>query len=231
VSPSLSDVSFSAGVPAVLASDLVLPVHPVLAPLFGSSTTSATGLVRGHVVECSGPAAMSLALAAVASASQSGSWTAVIGLPGCGAMAAAELGVVLDRTVFIGRPDEGDPTVVLSAIADGFDLLVVAARTVASMSTGAVRRLQARLRGRGVLLTVGRATSLAADHRLRVTESHWDGVGAGYGHLRRRRVVIDSESRRRGAPSRHELWLPGATGAPEEIAIVPRHELRLVPGV
>lgn len=231
VSDLVSRAPLSAGVPAVMARDLVLPVHPVLAPMFGATTSATTGLVRGHTVECSGSGAMSLALATVASASRAGSWTAVIGLPDCGAMAAFELGVDLDRTVFIGRPDEGDIAVVLSAVADGFDLLVVAARTVGRLSAGAMRGLSTRLRGRGVLLTVGRSASLAVDHRLRVVESHWDGVGVGHGHLRRRRVVIDSESRRRGAPSRHELWLPGASGAPEEIAAVPRRELRLVAGV
>lgn len=235
VSPSTSHLlartSLSTGVPAVMARDLVLPVHPVLAPMFGVSGPSSTaGLVRGHTVECSGPGAMSLALAMVATASRAGSWTAIIGLPDCGAMAAAELGVALERTVFIGRPDEGDATVVLSAVADGFDLLVVATQTVARLSAGAARGLQTRLRGRGVLSTVGRAPSLAVDHRLRVVESHWDGVGDGHGHLRRRRVVVDAESRRRGAPSRHQLWLPGASGVPEEIAVTPRRELRLVTG-
>lgn len=231
VSDLVSRTPLSAGVPAVMARDLVLPLHPVLAPVFGAAITSTTaGLVRGHTVECSGSGAMSLALAMVASASRAGSWTAVVGLPDCGAMAAAELGVDLERTVFIGQPDEGDVAVVLSAVADGFDLLVVAARTIARLSAGATRGLQTRLRGRGILLTVGRCTSLAVDHRLRVVESQWDGVGVGHGHLRRRRVVIDSESRRRGAPSRHEFWLPGASGAPEEIAAAPRRELRLVTG-
>ena len=57
------------------------------------------GLVRGRVVGCTGPAAMSLALALAARATVTGSWLAAVGVPMLGVEAVAELGVPLSRLV------------------------------------------------------------------------------------------------------------------------------------
>ena len=73
--------------------------------------------------------ATSLALALAAGASQAGSWVAAVGLGSLGLVAAAELGVALDRLVLVadpGRERTGWASVV-AALVDGFDVVLVAA--------------------------------------------------------------------------------------------------------
>lgn len=88
-----------------LARERSLPVHPALAPLFGSPADGVIpGLIRGHTVACSGSAAMSCALALAVAPTQAGSWAGVVGIPHIGVAAAQHLGVVLERTMFIDVP-------------------------------------------------------------------------------------------------------------------------------
>jgi len=86
-----------------LARERLLPVHQALAPLFGlaSGDPAPLALTRGHTVACVGSAAMSCALAVLVAPTQAGSWAGVVGLPSCGVQAAADLGVSLERTVFV----------------------------------------------------------------------------------------------------------------------------------
>ena len=89
--------------PLTLANDRLLALPDALAPLFPGG-----GLRRGStVVVQPGPApgATTLALALVASASQTGSWCAVVGLPALGLVMAAGLGVSLERLALV--PDPG----------------------------------------------------------------------------------------------------------------------------
>ncbi len=215
-----------AGIPAVMAHERLLPVHPVLAPLFGVAPGD-PGLVRGHTVVCSGSAAMSCALAVMAAPTQVGSWAGVVGLPSVGVSAAAELGVVLSRTVFVAGASplsatsstssstfaSSDMAAVISALVDGVEVLVLSRQVVASVSGGVMRTLHTRLQSRGgVLVLVGDPGSVSADVRLVATTMMWDGVGAGNGHLQRRRVSIELAARRRGRPTRADVWLPDHRG-------------------
>jgi len=206
-----------AGIPAVMAHERLLPVHPVLAPLFGVAPGD-PGLVRGHTVVCSGSAAMSCALAVMAAPTQVGSWAGVVGLPSVGVSAAAELGVVLSRTVFVAGASpssstSSDMAAVLSALIDGVEVLVLSRRVVAAVSDGVMRTLHTRMQSRGsVLVLVGDPGSVSADVRLVATTTMWDGVGAGNGHLQRRRVSIELAARRRGRPTRADVWLPDQHG-------------------
>lgn len=214
-----------AGIPAVMAHERLLPVHPVLAPLFGVAPGD-PGLVRGHTVVCSGSAAMSCALAVMAAPTQVGSWAGVVGLPSVGVSAAAELGVVLSRTVFVAGASpssssstssstfaSSDMAAVISALVDGVEVLVLSRQVVASVSSGVMRTLHTRLQSRGgVLVLVGDPGSVSADVRLVATTMMWDGVGAGNGHLQRRRVSIELAARRRGRPTRADVWLPDHRG-------------------
>ena len=216
-----------AGIPAVMAHERLLPVHPVLAPLFGVAPGD-PGLVRGHTVVCSGSAAMSCALAVMAAPTQVGSWAGVVGLPSVGVSAAAELGVVLSRTVFVAGTSSSstsssstssstfassDMAAVISALVDGVEVLVLSRQVVASVSGGVMRTLHTRLQSRGgVLVLVGDPGSISADVRLVATTTMWDGVGAGNGHLQRRRVSIELAARRRGRPTRADVWLPDHRG-------------------
>lgn len=205
--------------PLTMAHERLVPVHTALAPLFGDDS-SAAAVVRGQTVSCVGDAAMSCALALVSAPSRAGSWVGVVGLPSVGIAAAAELGVALERTVFIARPtDVGNETGnVFGAIVDGFDLVVVSASTVSSLPPSLSRRLSTRVQSRGaVLVVVGECTAVSADVRFTTTSHGWNGVGQGHGHLQRRRVSIELDGRRRGRATRCDVWLPGPSGALEPV--------------
>ena len=210
-----------------LARERLLPVHQALAPLFGlaSGDPAPLALTRGHTVACVGSAAMSCALAVLVAPTQTGSWAGVVGLPSCGVQAAADLGVCLERTVFVADPTSGsrassqqaDAAAVLSALVDGVDVLLLAHHVVNSLSPSLLRRLQTRVQSRGGILAVvnekiSSTSSLSADVRLTATTEQWQGVGSGHGHLQRRRVLLQLDGRRRARTSAHSVWLPDHRG-------------------
>lgn len=188
---------------AELSSDSVLAVLPPLARLLPEG-----GLRRGSTIAVGG--ATSLVLALLAAATRDGSWAAVAALPELGLAAAAEFGVDLDRIALVPHPGAELPGV-LSALVDGFDLVVLGPVAVEPQLA---RRLAGRVRNRGtVLLTVGPWPG--ADVELRVSGRRWRGLTAdGHGHLRARDVV--ATSRGRGAAARPlsvQLQLPGPGGS------------------
>lgn len=89
--------------PTTLARDQRFPVLPPLEPLLPGA-----GLRRGSTVAVGvapgGTGATSLALALAAGASRNGSWVAAVGLGSLGLVAAAELGVALERFVVVADP-------------------------------------------------------------------------------------------------------------------------------
>lgn len=191
---------------SVSGSPESLSVLPPLARLLPGG-----GLRRGSTVAVGG--AMSLVLALLAAATRDGSWAAVTALPELGLAAAAELGVDLERLALVPHPG-AELTGVLSALVDGFDLVVLGPVDVQPQLA---RRLAGRVRNRGtVLLTVGPWPG--ADLELRVSGRRWHGLTPdGYGHLRARDVV--ATSRGRGAAARSlsvRLQLPGPGGAVAE---------------
>lgn len=190
---------------------------PVLSALDG--LVPGGGLRRGSTVsvaEAGGVGgATSLALALVAAASQAGSWVAAVGLPSLGLVAAAELGVALERLVLVAAPERDAWGSVAAALVDGFDCLVVPAGR--AVRPGDARRLVARARERGaVLVQVGGGWPERADVELRVTRSRWEGIEAGHGHLQARKVRVEGGGRGEAArPRRVDLWLPAADGVVE----------------
>ena len=211
--------------PVALAREQLLAVTPDLAPLLPDGA-----LRRGSTVAvgASGAAggATTLALALAAAASTEGSWVALVGLPGVGLVAAAELGLAIERLAVVTAPPPEQWATVVAALVGAFDLVLV---PVAPRGrTGEVRRLAARARERGSVLIqlvpfdpvrrdlgtereggpVG--VGLEADVRLAVTAARWQGISGGAGHLRARRLTVEASGRRRAArPRRHDLWLPG----------------------
>lgn len=181
----------------------LLTVLPPLARLLPDG-----GLRRGTTIAVGG--AMSLVLALLAAATRDGSWAAVTALPELGLAAAAELGVDLERLALV--PDPGaELTAVLSALVDGFDLVVLGP---VGVQPQLARRLAGRVRNRGtVLLTVGPWPG--ADLELRVSGRRWRGLTPdGYGHLRTREAVVTSRGRGAAArPLSVRLQLPGPDGA------------------
>src|SRR4051795_3391289 len=104
--------------PVALAEEERLPVLGPLAGLFPGG-----GLRRGTTVSVGGGSgSTSLAMALLAGPSQAGSWAAVVGCPDLGLVAAAELGVDLERLALVPRAGSQWPTVV-SALLDAVDVV------------------------------------------------------------------------------------------------------------
>ncbi|HEX2039764.1 MAG TPA: hypothetical protein VHF47_08545 [Acidimicrobiales bacterium] len=200
--------------PVAQAGEQVLPVLPCLASLLPWA-----GLRRGATVAVTGPGATSLALALLAAASAAGSWAAAVGLPSLGMVAAAQVGVDLARFVMVA-PGRDWPTAV-AALVDAFDMVLV--RPSGRPPAAAGRRLVARARERGAVLLVHGPWE-GADLRLRIDGSVWQGLGQGYGHLRRRRVEVVGEGRGAAARAhRARLWLPDDDGRPASVRGSPEH--------
>ncbi len=217
--------------PTTLAREQRLPVVPALETLLPGG-----GLRRGSTLAIDGPAATSLALASAAAASQDGAWVAAVGFPSLGLLAAAELGIALERFVLVASPDteigpDNEETAWAAAVAalvDAFEVVLVQATHRVKARDG--RRLAARTRERGaVLVQVGSAGwSEGADVTLEVTEACWEGLADGHGHLRSRRVTVVGGGRREASrPRRSDLWLPSTDGLVE--AVVPDPVLLHVP--
>ena len=200
--------------PVTLADRRILPVPEPLVPLFPDG-----GLRRGSTVAVDGTVrsgATSLALALVSAASQAGSWAAAVGswCADLGLVAAAELGVCLDRFALV--PEAGSHwAAVMAALLDAVDVVLVGGPA----RVGDARRLAARARERGaVMITLGSGWPERTDLRLGVNASHWQGIGQGCGHLRARRVEVAASGR--GAATRRRrvhMWLPGEAGGVQPV--------------
>ena len=190
--------------PVSLARERTLPVLPALAGLLPEG-----GLRRGSTVAVSG--ATSLALALLAGPSQAGSWCAAVGLPSLGLVAAAEVGVALERFPLVARPGEEWPAVV-ATLVDAVDVVLVGLPR--HVRSGDARRLVAKARDRGAVLVVaGGSSSFVADVRLSVAGAAWEGLGEGHGRLRARRVDVVATGRGAAVRERRaSLWLPAAGG-------------------
>jgi len=231
--------------PVALAGDRALPLGPGLEDLFpsgilrrGSTVVVATGQAgerqagerqagerqagerqageRGAGGRLQGTTSLALSLAAAASAA--GSWCAVVGLADLGLVAAAEIGLALDRLALVPRAEPRQWLTVVGALLDTVDLVI--ARPPTHLRAGDARRLTARARERGSVLipvlnpsNAGGAWADGADVRLIVASARWVGPGSGDGHLRGRRVEVVSGGRGAAARERRAaLWLPGPDG-------------------
>ena len=167
-------------------------VLPVAAPL--RELLPAGGLRRGSTVAVRG--STSLLFALLAEASAAGSWSAVVGRPDLGLVAADESGVDLARLALVPNPG-AELVGVAAALLDGVDLVAVAG--VERLRAGDRQRLAARARSRGsVLLPLGRWPG--ADLELRCDSSSWHGLGPnvgaiGAGRLRSRTLLVHVHGR------------------------------------
>ncbi|MGH3826400.1 MAG: hypothetical protein ACRDQX_04380, partial [Pseudonocardiaceae bacterium] len=182
------------------------------------------GLRRGSVVAVRG--SMALLLTLLAAATARGVWAAVVGVGDLGVLAAAEVGVVVQRLALVPRPG-ADPAPVVASLLDGVGLVALAG--VDRMSPGARRSLAARARQRGsVLLPLGRWPG--AELELDCHAEAWYGAEAGYGWLRSREVVVRAVGRGAAArPRVARLLLPGPGGPVAEALAAPEiREIRAV---
>ena len=197
--------------PLVLAEQQVLPVTTAFEDLLPDA-----GLRRGTVTRIKGPGATSLALALLAGCTTEGSWVAAIGLEGLGLEAAGEVGLALERLLLVDVPTPDQWSTAVAAALDGMDaVLVELPRSQARGSRESeVRRLQSRLRDRGaVVVLVGASGAFQPDVVFSTSAPSWQGLGAGWGHLRSRCIPVEVTGRRAASrPRTGRLWLPDEAG-------------------
>ncbi|MEV4628347.1 hypothetical protein AB0J90_18960 [Micromonospora sp. NPDC049523] len=205
-SAALADLVRPASAPDAAGAYRTLPVLPELIGLLPNR-----GLRRGSTVavgtgQPARSGGTSLLLALLAEASRAGSWCAVVGVPTLGMVAAAELGIALDRLALVPHPGPEWATVV-AALIDGVDVVVIA--VPGTVSATVTDRLAARARQRGsVLLPYGQWAG--ADVTLQVVAGAWEGLGQGRGRLRRREVTVSARGRGAAArPKEVKVWMPG----------------------
>lgn len=201
--------------PVSLAEEQALPVLPALERVLPKG-----GLQRGCTVTVQGgPGANALGLALMAGASGAGSWVAAVGMPSLGIASAAEMGVVLERLILVAAPPAQRWPKVVASLLDSFDLVLV---NWPGVPADMVRRMGLRARERrAVLISIaglGEPWHEAADLRLTVRRSRWEGLGSGHGRLRARRLEIETAGRRAPMPRRTTLWLPDQSGRVAEEA-------------
>ena len=167
----------------------------------------------------------SLALALMAGPSRGGAWCAAVGWDDFGAEAAAELGVVLERTILVPEPGEAwlEATAALVDVA-----ALVLVRPPSPVPASVAAKLSARLRKRGAAL-ISLGPWPRAEASVGVAEPQWAGLGRGEGHLRSRRIVVEV---RRGAapPRRTVLIFPGPDGTIARSVAAPVEPLQVVAG-
>ena len=187
----------------VIAGEHSLPVLPGLRELLPGGR-----LARGSVVTV--PDAGLLLLALAAGASAAGAWCGLAGVEEAGLLAAADLGLCLERTLLIPQPGSHWVPVV-SSLADGCDIVIV--RPPTALPAQLRRRMEAALRrAGGVLLVAGQWPG--AHLELGVVRREWSGLGAGHGRLRACRAEVSVSGRGAAGPGQAGwLWLPGEDGA------------------
>ena len=190
-------------------TDSALPLSEAFAEILPS------GLLRGQVVACQGPAAYSVALGLVSRAISVGSWLAMVDLEQVSPEVLVEFDIPLHRVVGVSTGD--DPANVLSAVFDGFDIVIIPAFRY----RGALaRRIAQRIRAKGVTVVViddtneiraGDTASLG-DITLVGSDIRWEGIGWGTGRLLARHLTVSATGRRSPRPLRSEMQLPPDSG-------------------
>ncbi len=196
--------------PVTLPQEQLLDVPAPLRTLFPHG-----GLQRGTSVGFAGPGSTSVALAVAAAALGDDRWMAVVGVEELGLLAAAELGVRLDRLLVVSETGSDRLATVIAALLDAVDIVALDPRR--PIGGRAARRLTARARERGTVLfhlDGGRSWPEAVSLTLTARPEGWTGLGAGHGHLQHRRMSITAGGRRSSArPRRTTVLLPGPGGA------------------
>lgn len=130
------------------------PVVTPLQPLFPRG-----GPEPGAIYECRGQAAVSLACAAIAEATQDNAWACFFHLSSLNMHAAADLGVALHRVVFTTCSEQASASQhahVLAALVEGFDFVVAGAPRC---TPSAARAIAARAQRHGsTVLLLGQHT-------------------------------------------------------------------------
>jgi hypothetical protein len=188
--------------PLVLARDRTIRLSGGLGELIPGGA-----LTRGSVLRIAGDPAGGLGWGATtvgftlaAAVTGTGEWAAAVDLDGTlGALAAAEVGVELERFAVVRRVPPARWATVVAALLDGVS--IVLAEVPRGVSLGDARRLVARARERGTVLVVHEraAPRFEVAFTLHAASGGWAGLEEG-GHLtgRAQRVRVEG----RGAAAR-----------------------------
>ncbi|MET0864775.1 MAG: hypothetical protein ABWZ98_10610 [Nakamurella sp.] len=211
------------GIPAIDGTGQLLPVAEPLAAVLPRG-----GIARGSVISVRGSGATSLLFTLLSGPPEA--WSAIVGMPGVGLLAAAEFGVDLARVVVVPEPGP-DVLQVLSILMDGVDMIAVALPPTAAPAPARQRVLTGRLRQRGaVLLVMGPWPG--ADLVLTASWEGWTGLGQGHGRLRDRELVVDVAGRGAAAGRGHRAALLLRSGrSAVEIVAAPLAPTRVEPAV
>ncbi len=180
-----------------------LPVPDALAPLipYGS-------LRAGSSLAVTGTASTSLLLALAAAATGEDAWCAIAGLPDLGLRAALDAGLDPGRLAIM--PEVAEQTAsVLSALVDGVGVVVLGPHL--PLTPALWRALTGRARTRDTLVLAARPPG-RADVQLEAIALGWDGLGAGSGRLRRRRLLVASAGRGIAGDRETTVLLPEVRG-------------------
>lgn len=160
-------------------------------------------------------AARSAAFSLVSEAMRQGSWGAVVGMREAGPLAAADLGIPLERMVFVDCAPEMAGRAI-AALVDEIDVVLSEGWAPGEREA---RAIEGRVRSRGaVLVALGRG-ALQQRARLVLTarSKRWEGLGQGWGILRARLVEVTVSGRGAATAERRKLlWLPGEDGGVHE---------------
>ncbi|MFW2380500.1 MAG: hypothetical protein ACN4GZ_01990 [Acidimicrobiales bacterium] len=206
--------------PTTLSKEQLFDVPEVLDPLFPWG-----GLQRGWSVGVSGNGAWTLTAALLAPSLGEQGWLAVVGAPLVNLVAAAEVGLRMDRVLIIDTPPAGQWGTVIASLLEAVQAVVISPPT--RIGSRDARRIGARLREqRGSLfhLDGGANWPNGLDMGLTCTTTEWQGIGEGHGYLRYRRMDVEAVGRRSASrPRSVSLWIPGPDGpltAAEHLASV-----------
>ncbi|RJO72388.1 hypothetical protein D5S18_23810 [Nocardia panacis] len=165
------------------------------------------GLRKGDVVEYTG--ASSLLAGLVAAVTASGGHAALVGVPGLGLLAAAEMGARLERLAVVADPGP-DPVEVAAVLLDGLDLIVLGLGG-AAVPPARCRVIAARARAKGATLVVTDGRWTHPSLRLEADIAGYGGLGAGSGRLRSVALAVAVRDRA-GPPRRGRIELRPTAG-------------------
>ncbi len=218
--PELAPEVLARIAPVTLAGQRTVPVPEALSPLFPWG-----GLPRGLDLAVRGPGAWSLALSLWGEALGPEGWLAVVGVPDLNLVAAADLGIRLDRVLVVETPGSRQWATVVAALLEAVDIVAVA--PTARVGRRDARRLVARAREResilfhldgakqwpeapDLVLTARPDPGASSDP---VDVPVWQGMGSGHGYLRSRVLAVESTGRRaHGRPRTAMVTLPTPQG-------------------
>ncbi|POH67364.1 hypothetical protein C3B61_05380 [Cryobacterium zongtaii] len=224
----MTSVAHAAGAPAASAaervSELQARIHGMQRDRWDAGGRPVSGVLAGLLpdgilrtgVVYTVDNSTSLIMAVLAAATVDGGWGAVVGLPDFGAEAAIGFGIDLERIVLVPSPAD-QWLAVTAALVDVLPVVVVHPQRAVGDAEAA--RLAARLRQSGCTLIVA-GTWPQGEAALRVTDTRWDGLGAGHGYLAGRDVTVHVSGRngsgRRRSTLVHlpEVATPGEAAGP-----------------